>query len=114
MAHYAYKCFVQDIDYEKYKQLVVEFEKEQGREHDGDSNYDGDNWIIAEMWVNELREQLAAAQAESEKLKAAIDAIRKQERERCAKVCESEKDPWAAVGYQSGVLDCVKAIRAME
>ena len=59
MAHYAYKHACYDIDYEKYKQLVKQFEQEEGREHDGDSNYDGDNWYIMAMWINELRAKVA-------------------------------------------------------
>jgi hypothetical protein len=57
MAHYAYKYACYDIDYEKYCQLVKKFEEEAGRKHDGDSNYDGDNWLIMEMWINELIEE---------------------------------------------------------
>ena len=55
MAHYAYKSACYDIDYEHYKELVAQFEKEESREHDGDSNYDGDNWYIMAMWINQLR-----------------------------------------------------------
>ena len=63
MAHYAYKCACYDIDYPKFQQLVKQFEEQEGREFDGDSNYDGDNWYIMEMWIRELR-------AENERLRA--------------------------------------------
>ena len=59
MAHYAYKHACYDLDYEKFQQLVKQFEQEEGREHDGDSNYDGDNWYIMAMWINELRAKIA-------------------------------------------------------
>ena len=55
MAHYAYKHACYDIDYEKFKQLVKQFEQEEGRKHNGDSNYYGDNWYIMAMWIKELR-----------------------------------------------------------
>lgn len=54
MAHYSYKHVCYDIDYDYWKKLVIRFEKESGRESDGDSNYDGDNSLIAEMWIREL------------------------------------------------------------
>ena len=63
MAHYAYKCACYDIDYPKFQQLVKQFEEQEGRKFDGDSNYDGDNWYIMEMWIRELR-------AENERLRA--------------------------------------------
>ena len=59
MAHYAYKAACYDIDRIKYQELVNRFEEEEGREHDGDSNYDGDNWYIMAMWINELRAKVA-------------------------------------------------------
>lgn len=31
--------------------------------------------------------------------------------EECAKVCESQRDPWAHGGYQPATEDCAKAIR---
>ena len=68
MAHYAYKCACYDIDYPKFQQLVKQFEEQEGREHDGDSNYDGDNWYIMEMWIRELR-------AENERLRASPASV---------------------------------------
>ena len=62
MAHYAYKECLYDIDYQKYLQLVEQFEAVSKRECDCDSNYNGDNWLIAAMWINELR-------AENQRLK---------------------------------------------
>ena len=64
MAHYAYKYACYDIDYEKYKELIAQFEKEEGREHDGDSNYDGDNWYIMAMWITQLRAENSALKSE--------------------------------------------------
>lgn len=72
MAHYAYKCACYDINYEKYKSLVKKFEEEFGREHDGDSNYDGDNWYVMEMWIRELT-------TENEQLKQQIEALSTKE-----------------------------------
>lgn len=57
MAHYAYKHVAYDIDHGYWKKLGERFKKETGREPDGDSNYDGDNWYLAEMWIKELIEE---------------------------------------------------------
>ena len=65
MAHYAYKAACYDIDQIKYKELVNRFEEEEGREHDGDSNYDGDNWYIMAMWINELRDKVAELESQA-------------------------------------------------
>lgn len=54
MAHYAYKHVIYDIDYEAFKKYEEEFEKEVGRESDGDSNYNGDNWYVVELWIRDL------------------------------------------------------------
>ena len=72
MAHYAYKHACYDIDYEKYKELVAQFEKEEGREHDGDSNYDGDNWYIVAMWIEQLRAELAKEREKVQRLQFAL------------------------------------------
>ena len=65
MAHYAYKAACYDIDRIKYQELVNQFEEEEGREHDGDSNYDGDNWYIMAMWINELRAKVAELESQA-------------------------------------------------
>ena len=65
MAHYAYKAACYDIDRIKYQELVNRFEEEEGREHDGDSNYDGDNWYIMAMWINELRAKVAELESQA-------------------------------------------------
>lgn len=84
MAHYAYKHACYDIDYEKYKELVARFEKEQGCEHNGDSNYDGDNWYIVAMWIEELRAENAAL--------AAALAAKDEALERCTKFTQEDYD----------------------
>ena len=73
MAHYAYKAACYDIDRIKYQELVNRFEEEEGREHDGDSNYDGDNWYIMAMWINELRAKVA--ELESQASSASVPAV---------------------------------------
>ena len=73
MAHYAYKAACYDIDRIKYHELVNRFEEEEGREHDGDSNYDGDNWYIMAMWINELRAKVA--ELESQASSASVPAV---------------------------------------
>lgn len=59
MAHYAYKEVCYDIDYDKFSELKARFEKENKRECDDNANYDGDYWLIAAMWIDELRAQVA-------------------------------------------------------
>ena len=71
----------------------------------------------ADDWRTEntaLREQLAALSQPADT--SALDEVRKQERERCAKVCEDEansgdNDPYCC---DPALLGCAAAIRAME
>ena len=87
MGYYAYKVCLYDIDYEKYKQLVEQFEKEYGRECDCDSNYDGDNWYIAAMWIEQLRKRVAELE---EQLIEVSKATFKKEIDEAAKLAIEE------------------------
>jgi len=73
MAHYSYKDCCYDIDYPKFQELIAKFE-EAGNECDHDSNYDGDYWLIAAMWINELRETVKAKEVRIAELESAVKA----------------------------------------
>lgn len=51
MAYYTYKRVVDNIP-EYYKD---KFEEEHGVEPDGDPNYNGDDWLLVSMWIEDLK-----------------------------------------------------------
>lgn len=55
MGSYSYKDLCHSIP-EKYTE---NFEKKYGREFDCDANYDGDYWVIAADYVDDLEKDLA-------------------------------------------------------
>lgn len=61
MAYYAYKE-VRDLIPDSFRDEFIEkFEKENGREYDGDSNYDGDMWLLTAAYIEYLQVELSAA-----------------------------------------------------
>jgi len=54
MAYYTYKDVVNNLPYH-YEET---FEERHGREHDMDSNYNGDYWISAGEYIEDLERRL--------------------------------------------------------
>lgn len=58
MAYYAYK-YVRDLIPDDFQNRFEEsFKAESGREYDGDSNYDGDMWLLAAAYIEHLQGEL--------------------------------------------------------
>ena len=51
MAAYSYKEVCHRPELQKY---IDQFEQKYGREFDGDSNYDGDYWLVADDYICDL------------------------------------------------------------
>lgn len=54
MANYSYKDTCSSIPY-FYEES---FDEKYGREFDGDANYDGDYWLIADDYISDLESRL--------------------------------------------------------
>jgi len=60
MAYYAYKE-VRDLIPNDFRDRFEEsFKVENGREYDGDANYDGDMWLLAAAYIEHLQCELKA------------------------------------------------------
>ena len=54
MAAYSYK----DVVYAIPQSITDAFIEEHGHEPDGDPNYDGDDWTLASMWIDQLQARI--------------------------------------------------------
>lgn len=54
MAAYSYKLVCHRPELEPY---IEAFEKKYGEEFDGDANYDGDCWIVASDYIDDLEDE---------------------------------------------------------
>ncbi|MGL5284266.1 MAG: hypothetical protein ACRC8W_21390 [Plesiomonas shigelloides] len=61
MAHYSYK----DVCYQIPSHIEERFKEENGRDPDGDPNYDGDYWSLTAMWIEELENKIASLEREN-------------------------------------------------
>ena len=74
MARYAYK----DVCFRTPEHIFKKFIEEHKRDHDQDSNYDGDYWITTGMWIDELESKIKELEAREEKERKLDEAWKSQ------------------------------------
>jgi hypothetical protein len=75
MAFYAYKAFLAEVSPDDQARLVAQFCKEADRDFDDDADQDGDYWVIAAMYVRELKDKLSETAADRDLLSTTLDDI---------------------------------------